>query len=475
LSELSDKNGIVYIPIPSPNGGTLMIPTEIPTVSDNQSDVILHAMELFLSPGDPRAEFQEGDVFDLTSAEGVFDLISGITHIVSDSAASFEERVNAPGGNAKAVYLSLDKKTGIISIAKQDKQVIQIQSVADLQANKDLLKQLLMEKLFSVKLSMVNKSDATYEAVYNPETQSIDTVPHNNYNEYVKQHLKVDIIGTPIGNGEYSYFDQPVIQFATDFLREEKPVESKPEEIKEDEFVNLIDKLESLVEKFKAEGQTEEEAKISAFNELNETEKTELLATQPVQQPSIENRSRKDLFPDTSEFGQAVGDSESVLENEIKKARLIEKNEQKAQELEVELKARQAKISSYSETNGIGVAEYTNPTNGLVDVIMSGTSDNDYVGYVRVYENGKPTERWTSKMSNKSGNKANFKTMISQVQSKLPEGHEYTESTSISLDGLRVYANQLNRVYEILLDIIVYTFFDKICVIVSIFVLLYSV
>jgi hypothetical protein len=138
---------------------------------------------------------------------------------------------------------------------------------------------------------------------------------------------------------------------------------------------------------------------------------------------SIKNRSRKDLFPDESEFSDVIGGS-----------------------------GKNSKISSYKEVNGIGISEYKNPDSGVVDVIMTGTSDNDYVGYVRIYENGKPTERWTSKMENKSGNKANFKTMISEVKNLLPANHEYTESTNISLDGIRVYANNLTRGYEILTD-----------------------
>jgi hypothetical protein len=140
-------------------------------------------------------------------------------------------------------------------------------------------------------------------------------------------------------------------------------------------------------------------------------------------QVSIDNRSRKDLFPDESQFADVIGGS-----------------------------GQSSKISSYREVNGIGISEYTNPENGLVDVIMTGTSDNDYVGYVRIYENGKPTNRWTSKMENKSGNKANFKTMINEVKSSLPEGHEYTEKTNISLDGLRVFAKNLQKGYEYLRD-----------------------
>ena len=143
----------------------------------------------------------------------------------------------------------------------------------------------------------------------------------------------------------------------------------------------------------------------------------------PEEEEKLRNNRRVDLFPEESEFADVIGGS-----------------------------GRNSSLSNYSEVNGVGVASYTNPDNGLVDVIMSGTSDNDYVGYVRVYENGKPTNRWTSKMSNESGNKDNFKTMISEVQSRLPENHEYTESTNISIDGVRVYSNQLNRGYEVLTD-----------------------
>ncbi len=199
-----------------------------------------------------------------------------------------------------------------------------------------------------------------------------------------------------------------------------------------EERENLNTQLESVDEAFKPAVKE----KINAINEqlagmakpeeetttATETA-TEAVTPEPTTTEDIQNRKRKDLFPDESEFANVVGGS-----------------------------GRNSSISSYREVNGIGISEYTNPENGLVDVIMTGTSDNDYVGYVRIYENGKPTNRWTSKMENKSGNKGNFKTMITEVQKLLPQDHEYTEKTNISLDGLRVYANNLTRGYEVLTD-----------------------
>jgi hypothetical protein len=107
---------------------------------------------------------------------------------------------------------------------------------------------------------------------------------------------------------------------------------------------------------------------------------------------------------------------------------------------------------SHSEINGIEFVQYANPQTGSIDVVVTGTSGNDFVGFYRIYENGNPTNKWSSKFENQSRNKENFKTMISGVQSLLPKDHQYTEKTSISTDGLRVWNQQLDRGYELQYD-----------------------
>ena len=107
---------------------------------------------------------------------------------------------------------------------------------------------------------------------------------------------------------------------------------------------------------------------------------------------------------------------------------------------------------SLGENNGIEIVKYAHPDTGSVDVIATGKTDNDFVGFYRIYENNKPTNKWSSKFENQSRNKEDFKTMISGVQKLLPEGHEYTEKTSISTDGLRVWKQQLDRGYELQYD-----------------------
>lgn len=105
--------------------------------------------------------------------------------------------------------------------------------------------------------------------------------------------------------------------------------------------------------------------------------------------------------------------------------------------------------TSYREVDGIGIAEFSNPNTNQVDVIMAGISDNEFVGYYRLYENGKTTNKWSSKFENQTKNKENFKKMISNVQNLLPVGHEYTEKTSISTDGLRIWNQQLSKGYTL--------------------------
>ena len=109
-------------------------------------------------------------------------------------------------------------------------------------------------------------------------------------------------------------------------------------------------------------------------------------------------------------------------------------------------------LSGHQERNGVEFIQWSNPNTGEVDVIMTGTGSHDFVGYYRIYEDGKPTNRWSSKFENQSRNKDNFKLMISGVQDMLPGNHEYTENTSISTDGLRVWEQQLRNGYELQTD-----------------------
>ena len=87
------------------------------------------------------------------------------------------------------------------------------------------------------------------------------------------------------------------------------------------------------------------------------------------------------------------------------------------------------------DDKGVVTAEYASPE-GVVDVIISGIDDNNFVGYTRVYENGEPTNMFTAKMES-TGDA--FKNMITSAEAKLPDNAEVVEKTSISEGGLKVY------------------------------------
>ena len=142
----------------------------------------------------------------------------------------------------------------------------------------------------------------------------------------------------------------------------------------------------------------------------------------------MENRN-KELFADTCDYSRTIGDSDYT-----------------------------SIISSYTEKNNIGTAKYINPKTNTVDVMITGTSVNDYVLAVRLYRYlykdsnmiKYHTNRWTTKMANKSADKAIFKEMLIEGEKLIPPGHEWTEKKSISLDGLKIYVNNLKGNYKVL-------------------------
>jgi hypothetical protein len=199
-------------------------------------------------------------------------------------------------------------------------------------------------------------------------------------------------------------------------------------------------KLDLLRENFIKNGKTEKEADSLALQSITEQERQVLRGSYqkgregsllPKTDKSLMDKQleaeakieRKDLFADGGTFSNILGGS-----------------------------GVNSVPTSHKKINGIEFVEFSNPNTGEVDVIMTGTSDADFVGFYRIYENGKPTNKWSSKFENQSRDKNNFKTMISGAQNMLPKGHEYTEKTSISTDGLRVWEQQLSRGYDLQFD-----------------------
>lgn len=91
-----------------------------------------------------------------------------------------------------------------------------------------------------------------------------------------------------------------------------------------------------------------------------------------------------------------------------------------------------------------GTAIYVD-SKGQPTILLAGKSDHQFIGIFREPN----SNRWSIKMENKEGDKSIFRDMMSSVMAQLPLGAEIYERTSISVDGLRVFAQQLNHGFEI--------------------------
>lgn len=214
-------------------------------------------------------------------------------------------------------------------------------------------------------------------------------------------------------------------------------------------------KLDQLRQRFIDNGKSESEADQLALNAISDQER-QLLR-------DAYNEGRKNKTTQNVSLENKVKETESKIKNKGLFLAEVDENGNRVVDKETGRQSQSVgEIISQSddapvptsvrEINGIEFVEFSNPRTGDVDVIVTGKNDGSYVGYYRLYDNGKPTNQWSSKFENPSRNKEDFKTMISGVQSMLPEGHEYTEKTSISTDGLRVWEQQLGRGYELQTD-----------------------
>ena len=91
-----------------------------------------------------------------------------------------------------------------------------------------------------------------------------------------------------------------------------------------------------------------------------------------------------------------------------------------------------------------GTAIYVD-SKGQPVILLAGKSDHQFIGIFREPN----SNRWSMKMENKEGDKTIFRDMMSSVMTQLPLGAEIYERTSISVDGLRVFTQQLNHGFEI--------------------------
>ena len=118
------------------------------------------------------------------------------------------------------------------------------------------------------------------------------------------------------------------------------------------------------------------------------------------------------------------------------------------EEYEAPYSGKRLTASRYIENGDYNGMVYVNPETGMPDVVVAAVDDNSYVGYFREYDsNGNPTNEWSAKFENHSGDRRVHAGLMQTAAQLLPAGHELTEHTSVSTDGLRNLANQLRHGY----------------------------
>lgn len=233
IDNLNDYSGIVFAEIPTPvKGNSLMVPLQIPTLSEVQIDTIFNGLKAKFSKNAELATevFKESGK-DIRTENGMLDFLRNITHTLDENIKELEEIVGKEEGSLNSRHLNYSttgNAKGSIIYARHNKGMFVIDSLEALMEQETAFKEFLQEKLISVKLSEVNKGEEIDEvSIANDDT--VSTNLHASYNSYLKSKLSTDIISTPINESEDSYFDQPTIEFETSFL-EDEVIETTTEE-----------------------------------------------------------------------------------------------------------------------------------------------------------------------------------------------------------------------------------------------------
>ena len=228
-----------------------------------------------------------------------------------------------------------------------------------------------------------------------------------------------------------------------------RAVETSPENVTFEEVdlltqkLNIQREMESVDEAFRGPYKD----KIQALNErIVEAAKSYTVdvtadeATQALEDEGITNPTMGEVIKKQNEL---IKEKEEAL-NEGGLPTQQNKTKKKLEDLfgkthsDKRLPSGKAEIKNITDVdeNGVATATYINPETGSEDVILTAKDGKNFVGYVRVYENGKPTNKWSAKMESTGGA---FKNMITTADAALPDGARVIETTTISEGGLRSF------------------------------------
>lgn len=293
LDNLDKNEGKVFMAVPAPNGGILMAPVQIPTLTNKQVEVVYKALETFFEGGmteDQAAALTKKLGLDITSSTGMAAFLQKFIFAPSEGVKSVEER-SLIEGDLRQRHISFDVKNNALRFAAQGSKATSITTAEQLAANKDALLEVLKNKLLSVKLETMEKRGPFLEPVIG-EDGELDVIQHGSYTSFLKNNLLTDIVETeikPAENGQpgdYSYFDQPVIEFDMQPITGKKAPEVKPP------------KKKKTTSQTKAKPETEEEVvEEETAEEVEETPAEETVAEETTEEVEEQEETTEAEFP----------------------------------------------------------------------------------------------------------------------------------------------------------------------------------
>lgn len=233
------KNGVTYVIAPLPSGKEIALPLFRSKLSNEVSESLTNAVEVFLTQDKAIGEkVEQATGLDILTKEGLrkyfnlFIYTNNFNQDTLDKLVGREDRVFIDIAGSGITYGrggNLIKDVG--NIGYLDKQ--------------DLINH-LKDTYTSIFLSKLQNKE--YKTAIISNTKEV-TPKIQSYTEFVKDNTTTDLISYELPNGEYAYADQPVITFDSSFLEPKTTEEVKTDISKKDSQVKPDQPTTKSVEK----------------------------------------------------------------------------------------------------------------------------------------------------------------------------------------------------------------------------------
>ena len=165
-------------------------------------------------------------------------------------------------------------------------------------------------------------------------------------------------------------------------------------------------------------------------------------------EPTTEVEAQDDVTDEapapTAEVAVDEGATQDISENQKKESVLPEKGNFGLSEKDLSLKNERA----FGKKGSVGI--YVDDESGETEIIIAvpnRTKEDSYLGYKRIKEKGKFTNKWSIKADLKNAPKGTTRAAFEAAVEQLPEGHILVETSNISSDGITLWSNQLKNNY----------------------------